>query len=109
MAGKGTGNRARLNPAHDKRTREKIQTAQIINRLISLTKGEIEMSPHAVTAALGLLRKTLPDLSAVEHTGDAAQPFAVIPKEITSSAAWERLAKPQEARTAPEANGKVKH
>lgn len=59
----------RLNPAHDERTRAKIQTSQIINRLESLVMGKIEMSPPAVSAALGLLRKTLPDLNATEISG----------------------------------------
>lgn len=59
----------RLNPSHDERTRAKIQTTQIINRLHKLINGEIEMQAHQVTAALGLLKKTLPDLSAVEHSG----------------------------------------
>lgn len=59
----------RLNPKHDERTRAKIQTSQLINRLQKLSNGEIEMPPHAVTAALGLLRKTLPDYSVVTHEG----------------------------------------
>ena len=60
----------RLNPQHDERTRAKIQTSQIINRLQSFVKGEVEMSGPQVTAALGLLKKTMPDLSQsdVNHT-----------------------------------------
>jgi len=54
----------RLNPQHDERTRAKIQTSQIINRLNSYVKGDVVMEAGQVTAALGLLRKTLPDLSA---------------------------------------------
>jgi hypothetical protein len=45
--------------------REKIQTSMLINRLQDFVKGEVEMTPHQVTAALGLLKKSLPDLSAV--------------------------------------------
>jgi len=59
----------RLNPAHDDRTRAKIQTSQIINRLEKLVKGEIEMTAQQVTAAGILLKKTLPDLSAVQMDG----------------------------------------
>lgn len=59
----------RLNPAHDDRTRAKIQTSQIINRLEKLVKGEIEMSAQQVAAANILLKKTLPDLSAVTMDG----------------------------------------
>lgn len=63
-------NGVRLNPSHDEATRAKIQTSQIINRLHALINGEVKMEPHQVTAALGLLKKTLPDLSAVEHSGE---------------------------------------
>ncbi len=60
----------RLNPEHDDRTRAKIQTSQIVNRLTSFVNGDVEMSAPQVTAALGLLKKTLPDLSQsdVNHT-----------------------------------------
>lgn len=42
----------------------------LINRLETFVKGEVELSPPQVTAALGLLKKTLPDLSQsdVNHT-----------------------------------------
>ena len=56
--------RKKLN--HDTRTREKIKTSQIINRLTKHIHGEVEMSATQVTSALGLLRKTLPDLQSVE-------------------------------------------
>lgn len=59
---------------HDENTRAKIQASQIINRLTkhiltSPTKDDYEaslMDSSQVTAALGLLRKSLPDLSSVE-------------------------------------------
>jgi len=60
---------ARLNPRIDERHRQYIQTTQLVKRLQSFIKGEIEMVPHQVTAVLGLLKKTLPDLAAVQHTG----------------------------------------
>lgn len=65
----------RLNPQQDDRTRSAIQTTQIVKRLTALVKGEVEMAPHAVTAALGLLRKTLPDLTAVEHSGEIKKTY----------------------------------
>ena len=55
----------RLNPEHDERTRAKIQTSQIINRLNSFIKGDVEMTNTQVRAAEILLKKSLPDLSAV--------------------------------------------
>lgn len=68
---------ARLNPKHDARTREKIRTSQLINRLSSFVNGEVELSPAQVTAALGLLKKTLPDLQATQVTGEIKQTYAV--------------------------------
>ena len=67
----------RMNPSHDQRVRDKIQTSQIINRLEAFTFGKqdpktkktVEMSSGQVTAALGLLKKTLPDLSSVDISG----------------------------------------
>ena len=66
---------ARLDPAHDERTRAKIQTSQLINRLFSHANGEVEMSATQVRAAEVLLKKTLPDLQAVEHSGDPEKPM----------------------------------
>jgi hypothetical protein len=57
----------RIDPKHDARTRAKIQTSQIINRLEKLVNGEVTMTAQQVRAAEILLRKTLPDLSAVEY------------------------------------------
>ncbi len=65
---------ARLNPAHDERTRAKIQTSQLINRLMSHANGEVEMSPTQVRAAEILLKKTLPDLGNITLSGDADRP-----------------------------------
>ena len=63
----------RLNPQHDERTRAKIQTSQIINRLERLVFGEIEMSSEQVAAARILLGKTLPDMKQIEHSGETTQ------------------------------------
>lgn len=51
---------------HDQKTRAKIQTSQLMNRLTDHVLGKCEMTATQVTAALGLIKKTLPDLSAVE-------------------------------------------
>jgi hypothetical protein len=65
---------ARLDPAHDERTRAKIQTSQLINRLFSHVNGEVELSSSQVRAAEVLLKKTLPDLSTVEVGSDPDRP-----------------------------------
>jgi hypothetical protein len=79
----------RLDPAHTERTKAKIQASQIVNRLRSLVMGEIEMPPHAVTAALGLLRKVMPDMSAVEHQGEVSSFVMRLPEPAADMATWE--------------------
>ena len=78
----------RLNPAHDERTRARIQTTQLIKRLQEFIFSKVELQPAQVTAALGLLRKTIPDLAAIEHSGEVKQVFAVSP-ELPTMAEWE--------------------
>ena len=53
--------------------RKKIQTSMLINRLSNFVNGEIELTPAQVTAALGLLKKSLPDLSSVALTDNDGQ------------------------------------
>jgi hypothetical protein len=77
----------RLNPAHDERTRARIQTTQIIKRLQAFIFSQVELQPAQVTAALGLLRKTIPDLAAIEHGGEVKQIFAVSP-ELPTTEEW---------------------
>jgi hypothetical protein len=54
--------------------RLKIQVGNIINRLCKIATGEVEGSAVQVTAALGLLRKVMPDLSSQQLTGDKDNP-----------------------------------
>ncbi len=58
---------------HDENTRAKIQAAQIINRLYGHVMGEIELDAAQVSSAKTLLAKVLPDMKAIEHTGDVTQ------------------------------------
>jgi len=55
---------------HDDNTRAKIQTSQIINRLTDHMLGTIELSATQIQAARILLDRTLPVLSAINHTGE---------------------------------------
>ena len=64
-------------PNHDERARAKIRSSQLINRLIAFVDGTVELSGAQVTAALGLIRKTLPDLRHVELTGPGGGPLQV--------------------------------
>ena len=52
------------------RARERIQTGMIISRLQKHMNGELEMSGTQIQAARILLSKALPDLQAVEHSGN---------------------------------------
>lgn len=61
--------------AIDDRTKIRIQTSQIVNRLEDHVFGNIKMEPSAVSAALGLLKKKLPDLAATTHEGNPDQPI----------------------------------
>jgi hypothetical protein len=73
----------RLNPKHDDATRQKIQTSQLVNRLNGYALGEldptsekpIEISTGQLKAIEILLRKSLPDLSAVQIAGDDESPL----------------------------------
>lgn len=60
----------RLNPQQSERSRSAIATTQIIKRLNSFVLGEkdVKMTPHQITAAIALLKKTLPDLQSIEST-----------------------------------------
>ena len=61
---------ARLDPKHDARTRSKIQTSQLINRLMKHANGEVQMESTQIKAAEILLKKALPDLQAIQLTGE---------------------------------------
>lgn len=69
---------ARRNLQQDANTRAKIQTSQLINRLNDNANGKIEMTNSQVKSAEILLRKTLPDLSAVTLSGDKDNPLEII-------------------------------
>lgn len=63
---------------HDEETRAKIQTSQLINRLEDHILNDLDLKPTQVTAALGLLKKTLPDLANVELSGDKDNPMQMV-------------------------------
>ena len=66
----------RLKARHQDDVRAKIQTSQLINRLTeqALNPDVAEISPTRLKAIEILLRKSLPDLSAVTHSGDENNP-----------------------------------
>lgn len=75
---------------HDDNTRAKIKTSQIVNRLTGHVLGSVEMSTSQVSAGLGLLRKTLPDLSQAELSGPQGGPIQTV--DVTDEARARALA-----------------
>jgi hypothetical protein len=85
---------------HPDEVREKIQTSQLVNRLNSFVNGEIELSPHQVTAALGLIRKTMPDLASTEHSGEVSVPFVMaIPVVAATVDEWSDQHEPRQLQS----------
>lgn len=79
---------------HDEDTRAKIQAGNIVTRLQKFINGEVEMAPHQVTAALGLLKKSLPDLTSVEHSGDVTTTYvARLPAPVKTIEEWQNNTK----------------
>lgn len=58
-------------------TREKIRTTQLVKRLQDHVDGEVELSATQIKAAEILIKKTLPDLKAVEHTGEGGSELKI--------------------------------
>lgn len=72
---------AKLNPRHQQLIRDKINAGLLVERLTECALGSLELSSQQMKAIEILLKKSVPDLSAVEMTGDADAP--VILKVIT--------------------------
>jgi hypothetical protein len=68
----------RLRKTHQDDVRAKIQTSQLINRLTGHALGNIELSQSQVRAIEILIKKTLPDLSAVQYSGDEDNPIEIV-------------------------------
>jgi hypothetical protein len=70
---------ARINKRHSEEVRARIQTSQLINVLQdhALT-GQGDMSPTRMKAIEILLRKSIPDLSAVTFSGDEDNPIQTV-------------------------------
>jgi len=47
----------------------------LVNRLTSFVEGKTELSKTQVAAALGLIKKTLPDLQAITYDGTVEHGF----------------------------------
>lgn len=58
--------------------RLKIKNSNILNVLIEHVQGGREMSSTQVTAGIALLKKVMPDLANVQHSGDSANPVSMV-------------------------------
>jgi hypothetical protein len=69
----------RLRKRHQEEIRTKIQTSQLVNVLQNHALGlsENDIPPSRMKAIELLLKKSLPDLSSTEITGDADQPVSI--------------------------------
>lgn len=69
--------------------RTKIANSQILKCLLDHVSGKRDMSATQVSAGLGLLRKVMPDLAAVEHSGqlDLKRATEVTDDELANIAA----------------------
>jgi hypothetical protein len=54
--------------------RDKIRNSNVLNALIEHVEGKREMTASQVSAGLGLLRKVMPDVATVQHTGENGGP-----------------------------------
>ena len=62
---------------HTDEVRARIQTSQLINRLTDHAIGKVELSATQVRSIEVLLKKSLPDLQSVEHSGKVDQNLTV--------------------------------
>jgi hypothetical protein len=73
---------------HSDAARAKIRTAWLINRLQDHVKGKIKLELSQVRAIGVLLRKTVPDLTSTEITGEVNVRYVAHLPEPISRAAW---------------------
>ena len=69
-------------------TRQKIKASQLLNRLQDNALGKLELSSIQQRSCEILLRKVVPDLSAIEHKGEVTSFVAVVPDVAASAEDW---------------------
>jgi hypothetical protein len=80
---------ARTNLRQQDSTRAAIQTSQLVNRLqdFALAKPGVDIDANRLKAIEVLLRKSLPDLSTVTHTGDPDNPVTITSIQLVAPGA----------------------
>ncbi len=75
----------------DDRTREKIRTTQLLNRLQDHVFGKVELSPTQVRSAEILLKKSMPDLSASDNKTEITHHYvADVPAVAPNTETWQQ-------------------
>lgn len=69
---------ARIRKHHQDEVRARIQTSQLVNRLTDHALGEVELSATQIRAIEILLKKSIPDLSSIEVSGDEENPLQIV-------------------------------
>lgn len=71
--------------------RAKIRIVNILNALQEHVEGTRDMSATQVNAAATLLRKVMPDLATIEHSGEVQQTYvARMPARIADLGEWQK-------------------
>ena len=86
---------ARKTPFLDQRVREKIQASMLIRALTDCVEGRNKMTSVQVRAAEVLLKKVVPDLAAVEHSGETSVKHVISSEPITVEE-WKREVEQQD-------------
>jgi hypothetical protein len=80
---------ARKTPFLDQRVREKIQASMLIRALHDCVEGRNQMTSVQVRAAEVLLKKVVPDLAAVEYSGETTVKYEISSEPMTAEE-WKR-------------------
>ena len=75
---------------HTESVREKIRASQLINRLQKFAFGEIDLTMTQVRAIEILLRKSIPDLAAVEIKSEQTHRYVVEVPPLLDRDEWQR-------------------
>ena len=87
---------ARVNKIyHDEKTKRLIRASQLLNRLTAFANGEITLSQAQVNAAKIVIGKEIPDMCAIEVTGEVTHRYAArLPQAIEDAETWARTHTP---------------
>lgn len=70
--------------------RQRIQVSAIVGRLVKHIAGKVKMSATQVRAAEILLRKAVPDLASVEHSGELGHRVRTVSAEPLTQDEWDK-------------------